>query len=157
MPEAIAYISNDLHDKIDWLEDRIKEIYRAYGNSLPSIAIFLSDEQRVYNFTQLLKGTDFFEDNGIKVIDGSQGETLGTSEQVRVFPIDKVKGMEFDVVFFIDIDDKLWDIDLLKRYMYVGVSRAAFFLGVTLTHDDPEITQYFHVGSNWQAITQQNA
>lgn len=155
VPEAIAYISDDLEDKIEWIEQRIREVYVAYGKTMPSIAIFLNDEQRVANFAHLLKETDFFEDNGIKVIDGSQGETLGSSKDVRVFPIDKVKGMEFDVVFFVDIDDTPWTEDIVKRYLYVGVSRAAFFLGVTLKEDNPQLTKYFNVGATWRGVSQQ--
>ena len=154
VPEAIAYISDSLEEKIEWIEQRIREVYVAYGKTMPSIAIFLNDEQRVANFAQLLKETDFFYDNGIKVIDGSQGETLGSSKDVRVFPIDKVKGMEFDVVFFVDIDDTPWTEDIVKRYLYVGVSRAAFFLGVTLKEDNPELTKYFNVGATWRGVMQ---
>ena len=155
VPDAIAYISDSLQDKINWLEERIKEIYKAYGKSMPSVAIFLKDEDRVAKFTRLLKETDFFEDNGFPILEGNN-DNLGSDAQVRVFPISKVKGLEFDVVFFIDIDENMasTNIDLMKRYLYVGVSRAAFFLGVTLTHDDPELTKYFQVGSIWQNITQ---
>ncbi|MBQ9439230.1 MAG: ATP-binding domain-containing protein [Paludibacteraceae bacterium] len=85
------------------------------------------------------------------------GNTLGNKNQVRVFPIDKVKGMEFDMVFFIDINNTDWDDEIIKRYLYVGVSRAAFFLGVTLTEDVPALTKYFKVGQDWKDISRQDS
>lgn len=51
--------------------------------------------------------------------------------------------MEFDVVFFHNIDDANLSDDLVKRYLYVGGSRAAFYLGATFINDKPEISKYF--------------
>ena len=44
------------------------------------------------------------------------------------------------------------DDDLIKRYIYVGVSRAAFFLGITLSADKKDITKYFKKGLNWGKV-----
>ena len=116
---------------------------------------------------ELLNGTKFYSycldktqnyyracdtDNGIGVIDGSAGNVLGTKNQIRVYPIDVVKGMEFDVVFFHNIDKNSSKSDMIKRYIYVGVSRAAFFLGITLEEDISDITKYFAVGEKWDRI-----
>ena len=60
--------------------------------------------------------------------------------------------MEFDVVFFHDIDNSSVDTEILKRYIYVGVSRAAFFLGVTLSEENKEITKYFEKNKDWFKI-----
>ena len=60
--------------------------------------------------------------------------------------------MEFDVVFFHNMDDAVGDTDLIKRYIYVGVSRAAFFLGITLNSDKQDITKYFKSGLNWSKV-----
>ena len=89
--------------------------------------------------------TDFVCDAGIEIVDGSEGNVLASSNQIRVYPIDVVKGMEFDVVFFHNIDNVQADSDLIKRYIYVGVSRAAFFLGATFTEstNKEDIIKYF--------------
>ena len=152
VPVPIALIETDEQTKISWIEQRIREIYTAYGKTLPSIAIFLNGKDRVSAFAQALQDTDFFYDNGINVIDGSLGTTLGNRNQVRVFPIDKVKGMEFDAVFFVDINNAKGNEEIIKCYLYVGVSRAAFFLGVTLTEDVPTLTKYFKIGEDWKEI-----
>lgn len=57
--------------------------------------------------------------------------------------------MEFDVVFFHNIDKSDANKDLLRRYIYVGVSRAAFFLGITMNGDDYEISRYFEKKKDW--------
>ena len=59
--------------------------------------------------------------------------------------------MEFDVVFFHNID-KFNNDDILKRYIYVGVSRAAFFLGVTMVQEKEEISKYFVKDKDWFKI-----
>jgi hypothetical protein len=40
----------------------------------------------------------------------------------------------------------------LKRYIYVGVSRAAFFLGITLNADKKDVTKYFKEELNWAKV-----
>lgn len=150
VPEAIAITHEDEDVKIDWIEKRIQEIYKVYGNHLPSIAIFLNNKNDASRFASKLGDTDFFYDNAIAVVDCSQGQTIGNADQVRVFPIDSVKGMEFDVVFFHDIDETTLENDLVKRYLYVGVSRAAFFLGATFKSDCPELSKYFIFGKDWK-------
>ena len=57
--------------------------------------------------------------------------------------------MEFDVVFFHNIDKTDAERDLLKKYIYVGLSRAAFFLGITLVEEDTEICRYFSKDKDW--------
>jgi superfamily I DNA/RNA helicase len=99
-----------------------------------------------------LRDTDFIYDAGIDVVDGSEGNVLASSNQIRVYPIDVVKGMEFDVVFFHNIDNSIADDDLIKRYIYVGVSRAAFFLGITLNANNESITKYFKQSGDWGKV-----
>lgn len=152
VPEPLAYISKNEADKIKWIEKRINEVYIAYGKKLPSIAIFLNNKEDIRDFANNLRDTDFIYDAGIDVVDGSEGNVLASSNQIRVYPIDVVKGMEFDVVFFHNIDNVVVEDDLIKRYIYVGVSRAAFFLGITLNYDNAEITKYFKSGLNWAKI-----
>lgn len=149
VPEPLAIISGDEEEKIIWIEQRIKEIYDIYKR-LPSIAIFLNDANDIRDFVIKLKDTDFFIDTDIEVVDGSSGRLLASSNQIRVYPIDVVKGMEFDVVFFHNIDNSHETLDMIKRYIYVGVSRAAFFLGATFINEDKDLMQYFEQGKGWK-------
>lgn len=152
VPEPLYFVSEDESAKISWIEKRINEVYIAYGKKLPSIAIFLNNKDDIKGFVERLRDTDFIYDAGIEIVDGSEGNVLASSNQIRVYPIDVVKGMEFDVVFFHNIDNATADDDLIKRYIYVGVSRAAFFLGITLSADKKDITKYFKEGLNWGKV-----
>ena len=152
VPQPLAYCSHDESAKIGWIEKRIKEVYIAYGKKLPSIAIFLNNKNEIREFVDRLRDTDFIYDAGLEIVDGSEGNVLASSNQIRVYPIDVVKGMEFDVVFFHNIDNAIVDEDLIKRYIYVGVSRAAFFLGITLNNENEAITKYFKSGLNWAKV-----
>ena len=53
------------------------------------------------------------------------------------------------MVFFHNIDNSSADTEVLKRFIYVGVSRAAFFLGITRREDIPEISKYFERNKDW--------
>lgn len=153
VPAPLAFVSDDEEAKVDWIEQRIKEVYSIYKR-LPSIAIFLNDARDIRDFVEALENSDFINDTAIEVVDGSSGMLLASSNQIRVYPINVVKGMEFDVVFFHNIDNSSENADLIKRYIYVGVSRAAFFLGATFNEDNTEISKYFEQDKDWKTISE---
>lgn len=65
---------------------------------------------------------------------------------VRVFRISEVKGMEFEAVFFYDIDEAIssHDEQLMRRYLYVGISRATSHLTATMRSAEKQsIVKYF--------------
>lgn len=156
VPEPLVFIDANEYMKIEWISKRIKEVYHAYGEQLPSIAIFVNDKGYIPGFIQRIKETEFFKKNSIGIINGSTDNSKTTEHHISVYPIEVVKGMEFDVVFFHNIDnfaaDNSADTELLKRYIYVGVSRAAFFLGITLSEPNDEISKYFERGKDWFKI-----
>ena len=149
VPQPLLYVSTNEEDKIKWIVKRIEEVYNAYGKKLPAIAIFLNDKKDIYEFVRMLNDTDFVNDNGIRIVDGSEGNVLSNGDSIRVYPINVVKGMEFDVVFFHNIDKSNIDKDLLSRYVYVGVSRAAFFLGITMENRIQPLSDYLTEGGSW--------
>ena len=151
VPDPLVFVNENEHSKIEWISKRISEVYRAYGEQLPSIAIFVNDKGYIPRFMENLQGTEFFVKNEIKVLDGTN-ENNTPESHICVYPIDQVKGMEFDVVFFHNIDNSSTDTEILKRYIYVGVSRAAFFLGITLNEQDHEISRYFERNKDWFKI-----
>ena len=152
VPKPLSFISESEEDKINWIEERIKEVYKAYDNKLPSIAIFMNDKIEIPSFVQSLSECDFFENSGIKVIDGSSGNVLAEVNDIRVYPISVVKGMEFDVVFFHNIDNGHFSEELAKRYIYVGLSRAAFFLATTSKKYHENLDKYFTQNADWAKI-----
>ena len=151
VPAPLVYVDDNESSKIKWISKRVSEVYRAYGEQLPSIAIFVTDKGYIPRFIESLQNTEFFVEKKIKVLDGTDATSIPESH-ICVYPIDVVKGMEFDVVFFHNIDKTDADMDLLKRYIYVGVSRAAFFLGITMNEENREISRYFEKNKDWFKI-----
>ena len=148
VPAPLVYVNKNELYKIDWISKRISEVYRAYGDNLPSIAIFVTDKGYIPQFIDYLKHTEFFEEKKIYVLDGTNEKNI-QERHICVYPIDVVKGMEFDVVFFHNIDKTDAELDKVKRYIYVGVSRAAFFLGLTMIEEKVEISKYFEKNKDW--------
>ncbi len=151
VPAPLVFINENEHTKIEWISKRISEVFRAYGEQLPSIAIFVNDKGYIPRFLENLQATEFFTKNKIMVIDGTI-ESNTQENHICVYPIEQVKGMEFDVVFFHNIDNSSTDMEIMKRYIYVGVSRAAFFLGITLSEQNYEISRYFEKNKDWFKI-----
>jgi superfamily I DNA/RNA helicase len=152
-PKPLMFISQNEDYKLQWIADRILEIYRAYGDSIPSIAIFLPEENQLESFATMLGGLDTLADVGILVKGCRDGQVLGDKNTVRVFSIKVIKGLEFESVFFHNIDElqeQKIDSDLFLKYLYVGLSRATFYLGITASKRPPEIGDLFDdSGNNW--------
>lgn len=136
------YFKNEDEDVIfDWMSRRIIEIYNSYGGFIPSIAIFLSNESELDSFSKKLGGLDCLSDLDIKVKACLNGEILGDKNTVRVFSLDYIKGLEFEAVFFHKMEEvfNTGKQDLVLKNLYVGLSRASFYLGVTSMNKVPEL------------------
>ncbi|WP_031532038.1 MULTISPECIES: ATP-binding domain-containing protein [unclassified Bacteroides] len=152
VPVPLLYVDVNEDAKVRWISKRIEEVFRAYGEQLPSIAIFVNDKGYIPSFAKRLENTDFFKNNKVAVYDGLNKTPNSVEKYICVYPIEVVKGMEFDVVFFHDVDKYSVDTEMQRRYIYVGVSRAAFFLGITLSEEKKEIEKYFEKGKDWFKI-----
>lgn len=150
-PNPLLLESDDEEEKAEWIAKRVLEVKQKYG-FVPSIAVFVADKQDAAELEVLLKDDGRLENNGIDVKDCSSGDNLSAQDMLRIFPLDKVKGMEFEVVFFHNID-RVKASKLISRYLYVGLSRATFFMGVTATSTDidifPEIIDEFDTTGTW--------
>ena len=137
-PKPLILVSDDEDEKLNWIAERIIEIYKAYGDSIPSIAIFLPNENQLEGFANKLGNLDTLSDVGILVKACRNGQILGDKNTVRIFSIDKIKGLEFEAVFFHNLDElqnQHLSSDLLLKYLYVGLSRATFYLGLTVAEE----------------------
>ena len=144
-PAPICFISDDEEEKAEWIAKRIIEVYRAYNESMPSVAIFVGDDVNIKELVDRINDQDYL--NGVQVYDCSENRTAPSTKAVRVFRLTEVKGMEFEVVFFYDIDTALegCTTDIMRRYLYVGVSRATTHLAATFEKEDgnEDIIMYF--------------
>lgn len=120
--------AGDTDDAARWLADRIAEVENNV-KQMPTIAVLVNDEAEVKPIADAL--TLYLEDINLKAVACDEGKALGEGSDVRVFDIKHIKGLEFEAVFFVGVD-RLADRspDLFDRYLYVGATRAATYLGL---------------------------
>lgn len=153
-PLPILFVNDSEEEKAVWLSERIVHVYETYG-SLPSVAIFVGEDVNVKRFIDDIEDADIL--NGIEVVDCTDGKKLEGKDMVRVFRLSEIKGMEFEVAFFYDIDSALqgqYATEMMRKHLYVGISRAATHLAATMTTVDENETvlKYFEADSskwNW--------
>jgi hypothetical protein len=111
-----------------WLADRIGEIERMV-RQMPSIAVLVAAENHVKPMAEAL--TEQLESISLRAVACVDGQSLGDETDVRVFDIQHIKGLEFEAVFFVGVDELVVvKPELFERYLYVGATRAATYLGV---------------------------
>ena len=116
-------------ETMEWLAARIAEIER-FVKQLPSIAVFVNSEADVGPTAEALEA--LLTDHNIPVMACHKGQAVGQESSVRVFDIQHIKGLEFEAVFFLGVD-RLAELqpELFDKYIYVGITRAAAYLGLT--------------------------
>lgn len=113
----------------DWLSARITEIERL-TDALPPVAVLVSDEDEVIAMADALNKV--LGAGNIRAVPCPFGQMAGQDNDVRVFDVRHIKGLEFEAVFFIGIDKlAAQQPDLFEKYLYVGATRAAMYLGLT--------------------------
>jgi superfamily I DNA/RNA helicase len=121
-------------EQADWLASRIREINAITSSALPTIAVLVSNAEALEPLATAL--TEELEGMNIQAVACPKGMVKGQAGDVRIFEIEHIKGLEFEAVFFMDIDTlKEREPDLFDRYIYVGATRAATFLGLTCSGD----------------------
>ena len=135
---------------VDWLAHRIVEI-ESLIMPMPSTAIFVNGEDKVQLISKSLN--EALINQNTRVVACPNGQVMGQENDVRVFDVQHIKGLEFEVVFFIGIDQLANDHpDIFDNYLYVGATRAAIYLGMTCEGELPRklvaLKQLF--GENWQ-------
>src|SRR5690554_4217799 len=134
---------------VSWLADRIREIERFVGQ-LPSTAIFVNAEDDVAPVAEALN--EALAEHNIQVIACREGQAVGQESNVRVFDIQHIKGLEFEAVFFVGVDQlAALQPALFDKYLYVGTTRAATYLGVTCKGKLPATIERLRdqFGQNW--------
>ncbi|RYE57165.1 MAG: hypothetical protein EOP48_06410, partial [Sphingobacteriales bacterium] len=138
-PDPLLYIQDDFDAKINWVAHRIGELYNIYGGIIPNIAIFVQSDSEIQKVASALNETAVLEQNHIKAKPCIGEGEIGSAEFVRVFNINLIKGMEFEAVFFMDVDQyNEAEMAMLDKLIYVGVSRATYYLAITLNATYPE-------------------
>lgn len=151
-PQPLLFKSDDDDEKTTWIAKRIIAMAKKY--SLPATAIFypINDKNAIEEFTEQLndiineKGGDF---TIISCFENREGE------KVVVYPLNLVKGLEFEAAFFFNLD-QIANPTMQERFLYVGLSRATFYLGATSSSNwDTELSKDFEQDlskSNWPCL-----
>ncbi len=136
-PDPLKYSSgNNIEDLSEWIALRIIEIYRI-NDTLPSIAVFVPEEDQIDNIYNILSSS--LMNHSIEVEACSRGKILSTEGKVRIFSVRYIKGLEFESVFFVNLDQLSPEMaTLIDKYLYVGLTRAASFLAITYAENFPE-------------------
>jgi hypothetical protein len=80
------------------------------------------------------------QDENFRVVACPNGQVVGHQNEIRVLDVQHIKGLEFEAVFFVDLDVLADErADLFPGYPYVGSTRAATYSGVTCRKALPSI------------------
>lgn len=114
-----------------WLSERIKEVEKGVNiGQMPTVAILVNSEDEVKPLANSLN--EYLEDFNLRAVACSDGQSLGDGNDVRVFDVQHIKGLEFEAVFFVGLDQLADQLpDLFDKYLYVGATRAATYFGIT--------------------------
>jgi len=120
----------------EWLMSRIHEIDRLLQRST-TIAVLVNEESDVEPLAMALN--DRLEEISLSAVACKDGKVVGNDRDVRVFDIRHIKGLEFEAVFFVGLDETIAKHpDLFAKFLYVGATRAANYLGITFTKSIPK-------------------
>lgn len=126
---VVGYSLRSVDDQARWLSDRIREIDHLTDGILPTIAILVADAGALEPLAEALSKA--LADMNIRAVACPKGMVKGQAGDVRIFEVEHIKGLEFEAVFFMDVDIlELREPELFDRYIYVGATRAATFLGL---------------------------
>ena len=153
-PAPLLVHATDANATADWLTARILEIYRYNREQLPSIAIFVATEADVAQVHDLIAPR--LLDHAIDTDACFGGKVLGTQAKVRIFNVKYIKGLEFEAVFFLSIDDMARnEPGLTDKYLYVGLTRARNFLAVSYREKFPSSIEFVKpqfASGTWQYL-----
>lgn len=122
-----------------WLSERVREVERAL-KKVPSIAIFVDGDAQIDPLVKVLR--PLLIEHNHDVVGCKEGKVVGTDGQVRVFDVQHIKGLEFEAVFFVGVDALSRRVpDLFDKYLFVGSTRAATYLGLTCEGRLPDMLQ----------------
>jgi hypothetical protein len=130
VPPVVGYSLSDYHICAQWLAGRIAEIEQLTA-PLPTVAVLAPSEADVKPLAEALNSV--LEELNLRAVPCPEGKFVGQDNDVRVFDVRHIKGLEFEAVFFVGLDQLAEaEPDVFDNYLYVGATRAATYLGVTV-------------------------
>ena len=134
---ALATGLYEQSELVRWLATRILEIEAAVQpNPLPTIAVLVNSKEMGKPTAEALDRE--LETRNLRAVDCTDGRTISETNEIGIFDVNDIKGLEFEAVFFLAIDRLAKQQDLYARFLYVGATRAATYLGITCESDLPD-------------------
>jgi len=131
VPPVLGLTLARREDVVEWLAQRVVEI-EELTRPLPSVAVLVNGEAEVGPLVDGLKVA--LSEQNLNVIACYEGRSVGEDSDIRVFDVQHIKGLEFEAVFFVGVDELAKELPgLFDKYLYVGATRAATYLGLTCT------------------------
>ncbi|MDE2784446.1 MAG: hypothetical protein OXK77_15945 [Gemmatimonadota bacterium] len=140
-PPPLLHVGADLPDCAAWIARRVVEIRGSYDEHgiIPTIAVLVPDEPSVNTLADAMEDALSFSGN-IEIDRCHGGRVLGEGAFVRIFNVEHIKGIEFEAAFFHDMGDIAARFpQLAEKLLYVGLSRASLYLGITAIGSVPHV------------------
>jgi len=136
-PQPLSKKCPNLSDAAEWITGLIEEILSSNGGRLPGMAVLVPDKETVEVFK--VEISKRLIRMAVKVEGSQEGNSLGSESKVRIFPVENIKGLEFEVVFYVGIDRMAaLHGDLIDKFLYVGLSRARRFFALAHETEFPQ-------------------
>ncbi|HFD87125.1 MAG TPA: DNA helicase UvrD [Gammaproteobacteria bacterium] len=138
---VLAENCSELNEVAVWLSERIREVEQSANiGQMPTVAVLVNSEEEVRPMADALN--ELLEEVNLRAVACSEGQSLGEGTDVRVFDVQHIKGLEFEAVFFVGIDNLAKKLpDLFGKYLYVGSTRASTYFGMTCEETLPNDLQ----------------
>lgn len=139
LPAALCENCSSLESSVLWISERIKEIFDQCADEFPPIAVFVSTKEEVEPFAQALQQTESILNSSLIVEACPEGRNVSKDLNIGVYPISKIKGLEFESVFLDGVDilaEK--HANMFGQYLYVAATRAIMYFGMTCRKSLPE-------------------
>jgi hypothetical protein len=136
-------------EQAEWLARRISEIDKMVREAT-TIAVLVNSEQHVQPLADALSA--HLEEISLAAVACRDGRDVGNDRDVRVFSVQHIKGLEFEGVFFVGLDETIEVLpELFGKYLYVGATRAATYLGITFSGEIPDLLSPLrsHFAEDW--------
>ena len=140
-PHLLFHDATDLQDCADWMAARILEIRASYDDQgeVPTIAVLVPDEGAVHGLARAFEESPYLPGN-VEIDPCPDGRVLGAGASVRIFNVEHIKGLEFEAAFFHDMGKIATRFPkLADKLLYVGLSRASLYLGITVIGGMPDV------------------
>ncbi|MCY4572818.1 MAG: hypothetical protein OXF01_08440, partial [Gemmatimonadetes bacterium] len=140
-PSPLLHVGADLRDCAAWMAQRVIEIRRSYDEHgvIPTIAVLVPDEPSVNTLADALEDALSLSGN-VEIDRCHDGRVLGEGASVRIFNVEHIKGIEFEAAFFHDMGRIAARFpQVAEKLLYVGLSRASLYLGITAIGSVPQM------------------